>query len=65
MKNNNYIEYFINITFKIIPKCYRPYKLMSIASIDYDNKKTVLIGFVLFKYIDYISYIKIFEYLYE
>ena len=61
MKNENYFEYFIYITFKIIPKCYRPYKLMTIASLDNDNIKTLLIGFVIFKYMDYISYTNIFN----
>ena len=32
--NNNYPEYFIDITFKIVPKCYRPYKILTIATLD-------------------------------
>ena len=35
--NNNDIEYFIDTTFKIMPKKYNPYKLLTIATIDYMN----------------------------
>ena len=64
-KNNDYKEYFIDVTFKIIPKKYRPYKLMTIASINYLENKTVLICFILLKFLDKISYYKIFQYLHE
>ena len=37
MNNSDYFEYFCDITFKIIPKQYRPYKLLTIATLD--NKK--------------------------
>ena len=63
MNNKEYIEYFIDITFKVIPKCYRPYKLLTIATLDKDNIKTILVGFILFIYKDSISFLKIFEYL--
>ena len=63
MNNSDYFEYFCDITFKIIPKQYRPYKLLTIATLDNKKNKTILIGFVLFKYKDYKSFIKIFEYL--
>ena len=64
LKNKpEYIEYFIDITFKVIPKCYRPYKLLTIATIDNKNMKTILVGFVLFIYKDSNSFLKIFEYL--
>ena len=65
MKNKNFYEYFIDITFRIVPKCYRPYKLMSISTLDNINKKTILIGFVFFIFMDAISYQKIFQYLNE
>lgn len=63
MSSVNYKEFFIDITFKIIPKIFRPYKLLSIATIDFNNNKSLLIGFILFLYKDYKSFIKIFEYL--
>ena len=65
MKNSLYNEYFLDITFKIIPKCYRPYKLLTIASIDKENCKAILICFVLFVYMDGESFLKIFEYLFN
>ena len=62
LKNTLYNEYFLDITFKIIPKCYRPYKLLTIVSIDKENNKTILICFILFVYMDGKSFLKIFEY---
>ena len=44
MKDENYIEYFIYGTFKIVPKKYKPYKIMTISSIDHKNYKSILIG---------------------
>ena len=64
-KNKNIKEYFIDITFQIIPKCYRPYKLMTIASLDPLNNHTILICFVLLVFTDSLSYKKIFSYLNE
>ena len=46
-------EFFIDITFKTIPKCYRPYKAMIIATIDNKNSKTLLICVAFIKYIIY------------
>ena len=63
MKNKEYIEYFMDIMFKIIPKSFRPYKLLTLASLDNRNKKSIVIGFVLFIFMDSISFLKIFEYL--
>ena len=60
-KNPDYKEYFIDIAFKIIPKIYRPYKLMTIANLNYKENKTILICFVLLKYLDKISYKKFFN----
>ena len=52
MKNRLYNEYFLDIKFKIIPKCYRSYKLLVITSNDKENTKTILICFILFVYMD-------------
>ena len=46
MKNEDYFEYFLDVTFKIIPKSFRPYKLLTLASLDNRNKKSIVIGFV-------------------
>ena len=48
INNENFSEYYIDSTYKIIPKKFNPYKLLTIASIDINNKKTILIAFTLF-----------------
>lgn len=65
MKDEQYIEYFIDEAFKIVPKKYKPYKILTVATIDYKNNKSILIGFVCNKYMDTISYLNIFKYLNE
>jgi len=47
---------FLDITFKIIPKIWRSYKLFTISTIDNKENKTILIGFVLFKFMNNESY---------
>ena len=63
LKDANYYEFFVDVTFKIIPKCYKPYKLLSLASIDNNNNKTKIICFVFIKYLDSITYERVFKYL--
>ena len=44
---------FLDFTFKIIQKCYQHYKLMYIATIDYDEnitKITILLPFINYLY---------------
>ena len=40
---SNYKEFFIDITFKIIPKKFRPHKLFTMATLDNNENKTILI----------------------
>ena len=63
MKEDKYVEYFVGFTFKIIPKIFNLYKLMTIFTLDYDNKIAIFIGFVYFKYRNSISILNIFKYL--
>ena len=63
MKNKEYDDYFLDITFKVIPKKFRPNKLLTIATVDKINNKTILIAFIIFKYMDEESYYRIFKYL--
>ena len=49
MNNIKYIEYYLDIIFKVIPKCNRPYKLMRILTIDDEKNKTILVWLVLFQ----------------
>ena len=58
-------EFFLDITFKIIPKVFRPYKLLIISGISNNNENPQLMCFILLKYMDELSYNKIFNYLYE
>lgn len=53
--------YGIDCTYKIIPKSYNPYKLMTIYSIESKLKKSIIAAFICLKYNDYNSLIKIFS----
>ena len=58
-------EFFLDITFQIIPKQYRPYKLLVLAGLPKKETKPILITFVLLKYLDEETYNQIFLYLKE
>ena len=46
MNNKDFSRiYFIEITFKIVPKCYRPYKILTIATLDNKDNKIIIVGF--------------------
>ena len=54
-------DYFIDITFKVIPKKFRHNKIETV-----DKKNWILIiDFAIFKYMDSESYFHIFKYLHE
>ena len=57
----------MDVTFKITPLKFRPYKLLVIAGItEEDNVKvTKILSFVMIKYLDNVCYDRIFNYLYE
>ena len=59
-KNNK--EFFIDTTFKIIPKKFKPYKMMTISSKD-KNNDSVIACFIFYKFQDKISYERIFRFL--
>ena len=65
LNNKNCIEFFIDITFDVVPKKFKPLKLMSIATIDSITNKTYLVCFIFIRYQDAISYERIFDYLKE
>lgn len=44
-KISEYIEYFLDITFKIIPKYQWPYKLMTFSALDNKQNKAILVCF--------------------
>ena len=63
IKNRPLIEFFIDITFKLIPKSFKPYKIMTLCSFDEEENKPILICLIFFKYMDSESYINIFNFL--
>ena len=58
---NNSKMYGIDITFKIIPRSFKPYKLMTIYTIDKEKKSTIICALICLKYNDEQSLIKIFS----
>ena len=56
-------EYFLDVTFKIIPKKYLNYKMMIISTINKNYNTTKICCFIALKFTDTLSYIRIFEYL--
>lgn len=59
-KDMSYIWYS-NITFKLIPKSLKPYKSMTVYTIDPKNNRTILTALILLKFADENSLIKIFS----
>ena len=55
----------MDITFKITPLKFRPYKLLVIAGITEDYNLPKILSFVMVKYLDKVCYDRIFNYLYE
>ena len=64
MDTNNSKEFFVDTTFKLIPKKFFPYKLMTISSKDKDNNSMICI-FIFYKYQDKITYGRILNFLKE
>jgi len=58
-------NYFIDITYKIIPKTFKRYKMMTITGTEKDTNITFICALILLKYEDKISFYKIFKYLNE
>ena len=56
-------EFFFDITFKIIPDVYKPYKVMTLSAINYKDRIPLLVCLIFFSYMDSISYYNIFKYL--
>lgn len=58
-------EFFLDITYNIIPYKFRAYKLLIISGLPKDINRPISIIFILIKYMDRESYNRIFNYLYE
>ena len=58
-------DIFLDITFKIIPRNFYPYKLLVMSGFTKNEKQPIILTFVLLKYLDNISYERIFNFLIE
>ena len=64
LKSNNIDNYFIDVTYKVLPKYNKnKYKLLTIIGIDNNSKSSYLCALILIKYEDSNSFNKIFSYL--
>ena len=61
LNKNNDIQYGIDATFKIIPKCFKKYKLIIIYGIDKNNNISKLACLICIQYMDIKSLIKLFS----
>ena len=59
------VNIFFDATFKIVPAKFRPYKLFVIIGLPKKENKPKVFTMILTKYLDQISYSKIFTYLFE
>ena len=55
LKDTNINNYFIDLTYKIIPKSQKPYKLMTITAVDNKENTTKLCGLIGLIYVDHLS----------
>ena len=61
--NKHIDNFFIDVTYKIVPKLIEKYKLLIITGVDNETNNTYIIALILLKYEDTISFIKIFKYM--
>ena len=65
LKSTNINNYFIDTTYKIIPKFWKKYKLMTISAYNKEIKATNIVCLILYEYEDAKSLYYIFKYLNE
>lgn len=65
LKNKDIGNYFIDITYRIIPKNKKNYKMLTISGLNKNNNNTTILVFIFLKYEDYNSLKKIFIYFIE
>ena len=63
LKSKSNIQYFIDITYQIIPSNYKPYRLLSIKSFNNEDNKAQLNAMIALKYEDENSLYYSFKYL--
>ena len=65
LKNKDIENYFIDITYRIIPKNKNNYKMLTISKLNKKNNNTNILAFIFLKYEDYNSLKKVFTYFIE
>ena len=65
LKDNSIDNYFIDVTYKIIPKRRNNYKLLTITGADKSTNNSYICALILLRYEDTTSFIKIFKYMKE
>lgn len=65
IKDNNIINFFVDVTYKIIPKRHRKYKLLTITGVNKNNLNSYLCGFILIQYETHETFYRVFKYLYD
>jgi hypothetical protein len=58
LSDKNINNYFIDMTYKIIPKIFKKYKLMTISGVDNNTNNSYINALILLKYEDNISFYK-------
>ena len=65
LKDSNVENYFIDVTYKIIPKRQKNYKLLTITGVDKITNNSFICALILIMYEDTLSFLKIFKYMKE
>ena len=65
IKDNNIINFFVDVTYKIIPKRHRKYKLLTITGVNKNNLNSYLCGLVLIQYETHETFYRVFKYLHD
>ena len=63
LNNSEIYNYFMDVTYKIIPKAQKPYKLMTITAVNNKNNTTNLCALIGIIYEDYLSFYYTLKYL--
>lgn len=65
IKDKNIDNYFADVTYKIIPKKHKGYKLLTLSGVDNTTNNSNICALILIKYEDSQSFIYVFKYLYN
>ena len=63
LSDKNINNYFIDVTYKSIPKIFKKYKFMTRSGVDNNTNNSYICALILLKYEENISFYKIFKYL--